>query len=300
MISVVMPLFNKRETVERTLRTVAAQTFREFEVVVVDDGSTDGSAEIVEALGMPNLRIIRQANAGVSAARNKGIREAHGEFVAFLDADDEWEADYLATQAGMAERYPQCSVFGTNYRMVDPEGKVRETVLKKLPFEGEEGELTNYFEVASASYPPLWTSAVMVRKRKLEDVGGFPLGIASGEDLLTWARLAARHGIAYNKRQLSVFHIEGLDVSEKPKRVPAERDYVGEELEKLARECKLAGINSYISLWHKMRSSIYMRLHMRGRSIREALKGLRYNPLNYKLYIYIAVNLIPRGLSPVR
>lgn len=107
MISVVIPLYNKERQIANTLHTVFAQTFTDYEIVIVDDGSTDRSAEIVAAMHDKRIRLIRQKNAGVSAARNRGISEARGEFIALLDADDEWKPDYLATQMHLAETYPQ-------------------------------------------------------------------------------------------------------------------------------------------------------------------------------------------------
>lgn len=129
-------------------------------------------------------------------------------------------------------------------------------------------------------------------------IGGFPLGVKSGEDLITWARLAARYQIAYCRKPLAIFNIEGYDVKERPKRIPPKEDYVGAELLKLKNEFHPSGIDLYICHWHKMRSSIYMRLRQRRNSIREAAIGLRYNPLNYKLYAFIALNLLPAKLQP--
>lgn len=296
MISVVIPLYNKAETVARTLASVAGQTFGDFEIVVVDDGSTDGSAEIVGGAGIPGLRLVRQNNAGVSAARNRGVEEACGEYVAFLDADDEWKPDYLRTQMSLAEKYPWCDVFATNYEFRHADGRTAPTIIRRLPFSGEDGVLSNYFEVASRSHPPLWTSAVMIRKTAILSIGGFPVGIRSGEDLLTWARLAARFMIACSRKAEAVFHFEGYHFTDKPKREPATNDIVGRELEILAEHFRPKCINLYISHWHKMRSSVYLRLGMRKKSIREAFIGLRFYPLNYKLHVYILLNFLPKKL----
>jgi len=95
MFSIVIPLYNKEQSVNNTLQSVLNQTFTEFEVVIVNDGSTDNSVEKVEAFNDPRIRLIHQANAGVSAARNKGIKEANYEWIAFLDADDLWMEDKL-------------------------------------------------------------------------------------------------------------------------------------------------------------------------------------------------------------
>lgn len=296
MISVVIPLYNKEKSIASTLQTVLNQTFTDYEIVIVNDGSTDGSVEEIEKVQDDRIRLVHQPNAGVSAARNRGIEEAKGDLIAFLDADDEWKPEYLATQYHLFQKYPECSVFACNYEFRDVSGKVTPTLIHKLPFVGEDGILSNYFEVASCSHPPLWTSAVMVKKQAMQAIGGFPLGIKSGEDLLTWARLAVNGMIAYSKRPLAVFNVEGYDMGDKPKRIPAENDVVGKELQLLLAKYPFKGLKHYNALWHKMRSSVYLRLNMRKASIKEAAIALKYAPFSYKLYIYIILNLLPRKL----
>lgn len=293
MISIVIPLYNKAAYIGRTLETVLAQTCQDFEVVVVDDGSTDGSADVVQQVTDNRIRLVQQQNGGVSAARNRGIDEARGEYIAFLDADDEWKPTYLETQLQLTEKYPQYDVFATNYEFRDEHGTTKPTILRKMPFDSEDGELTNYFEVASCSHPPICSISIMVRKQAIQSVGGFPVGIKSGEDLLTWARLAVRFRIAYSRKALAVFNVEGYNFTDKPKRIPAKDDIVGRELDTLWNTYRSEYLKQYISHWHKMRSSIYLRLGMRKESIREAFWGIKSNPKNYKLYIYFIINLIP-------
>lgn len=293
MISVVIPLYNKEQSIASTLQTVLNQTYQDFEIVIVDDGSTDHSVGEVTKMTDPRIRLIHQENAGVSAARNRGIEEAKGEYIAFLDADDEWKSDYLKTQYELTQKYPECSVFACNYEFKDGQGKITSTIIRKLPFKSEDGILSNYFEVASCSHPPICSITIMVKKNAIQSIGGFPVGIKSGEDLLTWARLAINGKIAYAKQAYAVFNVEGYSISEKPKRIPAEQDIVGQELKALLKAHPSKGLRLYNALWHKMRSSIYLRLKMREKSIREALISIRYNPFNYKLYIYIVLNLLP-------
>lgn len=102
-ISVVVPLYNKAPYVERTLHSITSQSFGDFEVIVVDDGSTDGGPDIVRALADPRVRLVTQPNMGPGAARNRGISEAQGELLAFLDADDEWLPQFLETGIGLLE-----------------------------------------------------------------------------------------------------------------------------------------------------------------------------------------------------
>ncbi|MBC8164952.1 MAG: glycosyltransferase family 2 protein [Bryobacteraceae bacterium] len=104
LVSVIVPLYNKRAWIERALHSIAAQTFTSIEVLVVDDGSTDGSGEVAASYPDSRFRVIRQENAGPGAARNRGLEEARAELVAFLDGDDEWLPDYLETSVAALEK----------------------------------------------------------------------------------------------------------------------------------------------------------------------------------------------------
>ena len=122
--SVIIPLYNKEAEVAATLRSALEQSLRPLEVIVVDDGSTDRSAEVVVSFRSPLIRLIRQPNAGVSAARNRAIAEARGEYVALLDADDRWRPGFLAEIAAMIERWPDCGLYATAFDIVSDEGLV--------------------------------------------------------------------------------------------------------------------------------------------------------------------------------
>ncbi len=298
MISVVIPLYNKEKQIAYTLQSVFEQTFQDFEIVVVDDGSTDNSVEEVEKFDDSRIRLIHQTNAGVSAARNRGIEEARGELIAFLDADDEWMPEYLATQYGLYQKYPECSVYACNYEFRDSEGKVTPTIIRKLPFEGEDGVLSNYFEVASCSHPPLWTSAVVIKKSAIQAIGGFPIGIKSGEDLLTWARLAVSGTIAYSRKSLAMFiRDEGLFNKDQQLRVPEKEDIVGQELKKLYNINRhIIGLNKYVALWHKMRTRIFIDKKDRKKAIKECLISMKYN-MNVKILVFLVLIFLPLSFS---
>jgi len=298
MISVVIPLYNKEKQIACTLQSVFEQTFQDFEIVIVDDGSTDNSVEEVEKFDDSRIRLIHQTNAGVSAARNRGIEEARGELIAFLDADDEWMPEYLATQYGLYQKYPECNVYACNYEFRDSEGKVTSTIIRKLPFEGEDGILSNYFEVASCSHPPLWTSAVVIKKSAIQAIGGFPIGIKSGEDLLTWARLAVSGTIAYSRKSLAMFiRDEGLFNKDQQLRVPEKEDIVGQELKKLYNINRhIIGLNKYVALWHKMRTRIFIDKKDRKKAIKECLISMKYN-MNVKILVFLVLIFLPLSFS---
>ena len=294
LFSIIIPLYNKEQSIVSTLQTVLKQTFQDFEIVIVDDGSTDHSVEEVKKVIDPRIRLIHQSNAGVSAARNRGIDEARGEYIAFLDADDEWKPDYLKTQYELVQKYPECNVFACNYEFKDTQEKVKPTIIRKLPFKGEDGILSNYFEVASCSHPPLWTSAVMVKKSAIQSIDGFPVGIKSGEDLLTWARLACRYFIVFYTIPLATFIFDEQHFNEdQRKRMPEEIDYVGSELAKLYKKHRhIIGLKNYVGLWHKMRARIFMSKHNRKKALYECIYALRYS-ITIKIIIFLLLSLMP-------
>ncbi len=111
--SVVIPLYNKEHYIAGTLRSVLTQTFPDYEVIVVDDGSTDHSLQACKEVRSDKIRVVQQANQGVSAARNKGIELAAGEYICFLDADDTWHPDYLQNIETIVQKYPQSDIFVT-------------------------------------------------------------------------------------------------------------------------------------------------------------------------------------------
>lgn len=298
MISVIIPLYNKEKQIANTLHSVLKQTFQDFEIVVVDDGSTDRSVAKVKKINDMRIRIIHQQNAGVSAARNKGIEEARYGLIAFLDADDEWKTEYLETQYKLYQKYPECSVYACNYEFQESKAKSSNTIIRKLPFQGEDGILSNYFEVASCSHPPLWTSAVVVKKEAIQTIGGFPVGIKSGEDLLTWARLTVRYKIAYSRLIMAIYNMgEGYNFANLPPRRQDMNDPVGKALVTLYHQySEFKGFRQYVSHWHKMRASVAIRYGEKKETILETLKVLFYNPFNYKVIPFIILVIIPSKL----
>lgn len=298
MISVVIPLYNKEKQIAHTLQSVFNQTFQNFEVVIVDDGSTDGSVSEVEKFSDLRIRLIHQKNAGVSAARNRGIEEAKSDLIAFLDADDEWKPEYLATQYQLSQKYPDCNVFACNYEFRNTEGKVTPTIIRKLPFTGEDGILSNYFEVASCSHPPICSISIMVRKSAIQAIGGFPVGIRSGEDLLTWARLAVNDKIAYSKISLAVFiRDEILFNKDQKQRIPEVEDIVGKELLNIYAENRtMRGLNSYLALWHKMRTRIFIEKGHRRLALKECLISMKYD-INIKIIVFFVLIILPISFS---
>lgn len=296
-ISVVMPLYNKEREVARAISSVLAQTFVDYELVVVDDGSTDGSPAEVATFDDPRIRMIRQENAGVSAARNRGIDEARADLIAFLDADDEWSFDYLETILRLNGHFYECGVYATGYAYRREGGYTRPAILRGLPEGFDEGILDDYFRIAADSDPPLWTSAITVKKSCILAIGGFPVGIAAGEDLLTWARLAFSCPIAYSAKPRAFFW-DPADLSARHARKPAEPDLVGEGLKCLlvtSTEEQCSALRRYYSLWKRMRGVVYLKQGNREKALAEFKSAIHYGGISKRLRILQTLAQTPAG-----
>lgn len=297
MISVVIPLYNKEATICRTIQSVLCQKVDDIEIVIVDDGSTDKSADKVSEIKDSRIRCVRQDNMGVSSARNRGINEAKGEWIAFLDADDEWNRDYLSTISHMMDKYPECKVLASSYLEKGATGKSKEIVLNNVSNHDNDFLMTNYFQVAATSDPPIHTSSIVVKNEAIKSIGGFPEGVHQGEDLLTWARLAAIYKIAYCRTPLNIFHTGETSSMEIPKRIPAPDDPVGKALEELYhQQPDLTGLKQYIAHWHKMRASIYLRLPQQSFNCRKEIRDSRHWHRNRKLILYFILTFIPYNI----
>ena len=201
--SVIIPLYNKAPYVRKALETVCAQTYPDYEIIVINDGSTDNSAIIAEEYlnGVEgiNYKILFQQNAGVSAARNNGVAQASGDYIAFLDADDWWEPTYLERMAQLIADYPEAGLYACNYVYYKP-GKTH--VALNIP--------TGYINYPKAYYEsnamPVWTGATMIPRRVMDEMGGFPLGIKLGEDFLLWAKTAMHYPVAFCEEPLAYYN----------------------------------------------------------------------------------------------
>lgn len=298
-ISIVMPLYNKEREVARAIKSVLAQTSADFELLVVDDGSTDNGADVASACSDSRVRLIRQENAGVSAARNRGIDEARADLIAFLDADDEWLPEFLETVIRLRLDFPLCRVFATSYMFYYVEQSARQAILRgAFPTDCREGILSEYFRIAVHSDPPLWSSAVAVDKSAFLEIGGFPVGVIAGEDLLTWARLAARYDIAYCTKPLARFYAP-LEMSDRPPRIPQQPDKVAqglcELLENVSPE-KQQSLQEYLALWHRMRAVVFIKLN-RGVAARQDIrKACRYIGMTSRLRLLYLLSWLPGAL----
>ena len=174
MISVVIPLYNKASSIERAVDSVLAQTITDWELVVVDDGSVDEGPALVASYTDPRIRLFKQSNSGVAAARNKGAEMAANETLAFLDADDYWEPTHLDNLKLLIDQFPEAALFGTAYYVVGGDGLSRKIRVRSADIPPKRLLMADYFADVVEIAPPLYSSSVAIKKKWLNSYWRFP------------------------------------------------------------------------------------------------------------------------------
>lgn len=195
MISVVIPLYNKEQSISSTLQSVCDQTYTDIEIVVVNDGSTDNSAVVASTYPDVRIRVINKENGGVSSARNRGIKEAKGENISFLDADDLWDKDYLAEQVRMITDFPEAAMWGINFAEING-GQLIRKLTTGMP-EGYRGYVEDYFHMHGRNSDLFCSSSVVIRKEVFNHVGNFDERLKYSEDTDMWWRIIATYPVAF-------------------------------------------------------------------------------------------------------
>ena len=201
--SVIIPLFNKAPYIKKALDSVLEQSFRDFELIVVDDGSTDDSYDIAKDTldGFKGRhQLVYQDNAGVSTARNNGVASAHGDYLCFLDADDWWAPNYLERMAWLIKEYPEAGIYGTNYYYVK-NGR------QKICITNAETGIINFCKVYSEGMAmPLTSITVSLRPRVFEEFGGFKPNLKLGEDFDLWISISLKYKVAFLNEPLAYYN----------------------------------------------------------------------------------------------
>lgn len=209
--SVIIPLYNKAPYVAKTIESVLRQTFNDYELIIIDNGSTDGSNEIVSKYSDPRIQIVRlDENVGVSNARNKGVALSTAPYVTFLDADDWWEPTFLEEMAGLIERHPNAGIYGSGYWIIK-NGKKR---LAPIGVEDDfkEGNI-NYCQVyAKTLCMPLTSITIAMPRKIFDESGGFKSHLKLGEDFDLWIRIALKHNVVFLNKPLSNYN-QDVDVT---------------------------------------------------------------------------------------
>lgn len=214
-VSVVIPLYNKCESISKTIDSVLKQSFRDFELVIVDDGSTDTSASIVEQIiksgiqGADKIRLIKKPNGGVSSARNRGILEARYDHVALLDGDDIWDENCLMELTRMVEDFSEAAIWGVNYAYIHKGNEY--PCSQGLPKDFR-GYVENYFGTRHNDL--FCSSSVLIRKDAAVTVGLFDERIRYAEDLDFWYRLILHYPVCYYNKVFAYYNFDAENRAE--------------------------------------------------------------------------------------
>jgi len=245
--SIVIPLFNKADYIVRAIRSVLNQTHSDFELIIVNDGSTDSSAKKARGVLDSRIKVIDQENQGVSSARNTGAESSHSEFVCFLDADDEWDNNYLERISELISDYPDGVLYSTGHRVID------EGVLYDIPSGvpvGFRGYIEDFFE-SSLSGSIVNSSKVSVSRKYFARAGGFPVGVTAGEDMYLWARLALLGQVVHDTSILVTIHrVVDSNRGDRVKQVPYLLEYYSLHLSEIKNQPSLKRYVARVGIKH--------------------------------------------------
>ena len=217
LLSVVIPCFNAARYIASAIDSVLEQQWPELEIVVIDDGSTDGSADLVAA-GYPQVRVIRQANAGVAEARNRGIREARGTWIAFLDADDLWLPGKLLAQSALLRADPTARMVYAAWQVWQSEKPVPDAADRAALLAGAD-DPARWSGASGWIYPELlldcavWTSTVVAHRALFDEIGAFDSGLRVGEDYDLWLRASRVTPILRVERPCALYRTHAASIT---------------------------------------------------------------------------------------
>jgi glycosyltransferase involved in cell wall biosynthesis len=194
--SVIIPLYNKEDLIEQTIKGVLNQLFIDFEVVIVNDGSTDSSLDKIRPFADARFKIINQENQGASYARNLGIANAEGKYMALLDADDLWSENHLLELKKLIDKFPNAGLFCNNYEVMYT-NRLKQPAKFNFEYDINCLIVKDFFK-ASVTNSVAWTSAVGFTKEQFNSVGGFNTKLKTAQDLDLWIKMALKYEVAFN------------------------------------------------------------------------------------------------------
>ena len=295
-VSVVIPAYNAASTIGQTLDSVFSQTFRDFEVVVVDDGSTDQTRDVVAGYG-DRIRVLSKVNeAKPAATRNLGVHAARGDLVAFLDADDWWREDKLERQVAVFDGRPDVGLVYTADATVDSAGKVLS--VNPCPAEAR-GRIYELLTVRNA----MVGSSVMARREAIARAGGFDESLTSIENWALWIRISRDWAIEYIDEPLTLYRVHEGNRSSN---VELRRQNVFRVLAKyhdprdLSPSARRRRADAYFHVYFNVLGKAYFSQHEMGAARRVLLRALWLRPDPHVLRLFCLSLLGKRGYVAVR
>ncbi|MFT7072319.1 MAG: glycosyltransferase involved in cell wall biosynthesis, partial [Patiriisocius sp.] len=211
--SVVIPVYNKALFLSKTITSVLKQTFEDFELVIVNDGSTDDSEQVIKKFDDPRIVYLKQENQGVSAARNKGVLKAKTKYIALLDADDYWEPNYLEEMDTLTKAHPEESIFAVSFHILE-RGKFKSPEYSIEDLKQHEVRTVDFFQ-SSFIECILTSRSTVVTKEAITVAGLYDSKIRSGEDTDVYIRLGLQHKVVFKNTVLATYVINAGSLSTK-------------------------------------------------------------------------------------
>ncbi len=287
-VSVIIPTYNYGRYLGQAIQSALDQTFPPYEVIVVDDGSTDETPQVLAAFGT-RIRSVRQANAGVGAARNKGIAMARGEYIALLDSDDIWMPEKLELQMSRFAEDPSLGLVHCGAETFDESGRTLNTWLGGMEGWVADEMLRFAPDVIRAC------SSIVFPKRVAEEVGGFDTRLPPSDDWDFCHRVAARYPVGYVRKGLLRYRQHGGGLHRDVRRMEmAMQISLAKAFE--SRDDADLRKDAYGRM-HRILAGCYFETHQPSQFVRHMLKSLRYDPSNFAYFAAYPWRVLSRARS---
>lgn len=299
LISVVMPAYNAAETIIESINSLLSQDYLNWELIVIDDGSTDDTYHKASSIKDSRIRIYQEFNKGVAATRNQGIQIAKGKYVAFLDADDLWNMEKLKNQVSFFEsKEEKLGLIHSYYVEFDDLSEYRPKPLKHLSGLKLEGNI--YEDLIVHNF--IATLTVMVKKDVLNEVGGFDVTLSGPEDWDLWIRIARKYKVGYIDKSLARYRLNPSGLS---KNVYKFEDQLWEVMEKHLLTSNLPEHKIKLGLWLYYRhvSHAYARVYQFDKAFNRLYKAIQVRPFlfrNFHSISYLFFVIIKKYLKRER
>lgn len=297
--SIVIPLYNKEPHIAETLESVFAQTYQQFEVVVVNDASTDRSREIVENFSDPRIRIIDRdkPGAGGAAARNRGIKEAKYEHIAFLDADDVWKPEHLELMVALIKQFPDAGFYTGGWILDwDKIGQNKNVYSREYsPQKNHKINLTEFLKLGAERACPVCTIVAVVQKKMIQKIGGFPEDkCLYGVDIDTWLRIMMEtDSLAISPQIHAIYNRNAINMVSKAHNLEVIKSCI-----RMTADARMVEFESKVQIDLKRFVNSYQFLVIRRRAMTGILKGsdlqFVYRSVNRKqLFVFKIFSMLP-------
>lgn len=289
--SIIIPLYNKEKFIESTLHSVLNQTFVDYEIIIVNDGSTDKSLEKVAQFKDSRIRYFSKENGGVSTARNYGIKEAKSDYITFIDADDYWYPNFLQEMFENIHQFPEQKVFSVAIEIETSKNTIpAQYSIKK----SSDIQLVNYFD-ASSKESVIWTSSAVFHKSIFSEIGDFDINLKSGQDTDLWIRIGLVYPIVFSWKILARYVYDRDSLSKKKEYIATKMDF--SKFSEQEKENKM--LKKFLDL-NRFSFAIKCKLHNDKVNFNRFYKGIDNNNLSVKKRILLKLpSFVLRLLLPI-